>query len=92
MLTGGLGIVEPLVASGAAAPGDPLAVVVNPVKAYLDGMECVVVSAHLAPGLAGFYHVQIVTPAQLPSPYPALVLQSATSTANEVTVGAPPVQ
>jgi uncharacterized protein (TIGR03437 family) len=90
VLTGGLGAVDPPVTSGAAGPADPLAKVTTTVRAFLDGVECTVVSAHLAPGLAGFYHVQITAPSSFITANPVLLLQSAVSSSNEVTAAAVP--
>ena len=89
VLASGLGTVDPPVTSGAAGPADPLARTVTPLRAFLDGMESTVISAHLAPGVAGFYHVQITAPSMLLTPYPTLLLQSEVSSSNEVTAGTP---
>jgi uncharacterized protein (TIGR03437 family) len=90
VLTGGLGPVDPPIASGAAGPSDPLAKATTAVRAFLDGVECTVVSAHLAPGMAGFYHVQITAPSSFITANPVLLLQSDVSSSNEVTASAVP--
>jgi uncharacterized protein (TIGR03437 family) len=61
----GLGAVTGLVKAGEAAPADPPARTMAPVKVTIGGQEAAVTFAGLAPGLAGVYQVNAVVPAGL---------------------------
>ncbi len=89
LLAGGLGAVAPAVVSGAAAPSDPKAEPVVPVKVFLDGQECTPKAAFLEPGTAGVYRIRVAVPAGLPRKYPVVAIQSAISASNETSAGGP---
>lgn len=62
----GLGPVNRPPATGAAAPSEPPAQALMPVRVTLGGVECEVLFAGLAPGLAGVFQINIRVPATLP--------------------------
>jgi uncharacterized protein (TIGR03437 family) len=61
----GLGVVNSAVAAGAAGPSSPLATVVNPVDAYIDGTAATVMYQGLAPTLGGLYQLNVTIPSGL---------------------------
>jgi uncharacterized protein (TIGR03437 family) len=63
----GLGAVTPPVATGAAAPSNPVSIANNSVAVYIDGVAAPVVFAGLAPSFAGLYQINIRIPAGLAS-------------------------
>ncbi|HXG34780.1 MAG TPA: PQQ-dependent sugar dehydrogenase [Bryobacteraceae bacterium] len=63
----GLGPVTEPPPSGAAAPVEPLAHALAPVRVRLGGVECEVLFAGLAPGLAGVFQINIRVPELLES-------------------------
>ena len=68
----GFGAVDNPVATGAAAPADPLSRVMN-VTATIEGQTASVVFAGLAPGFAGLYQVNILVPQLPPGDHPLQV-------------------
>jgi uncharacterized protein (TIGR03437 family) len=58
----GLGTTVPAVPSGQAAPGGPLALVVNTPLVSVGGVPATVVFAGMTPGLVGLYQVNVVIP------------------------------
>ncbi len=62
----GLGLVNPAVEPGSAAPV-PAAVTVNPVKLTIGGKNADVLFSGLTPGLAGLYQVNAVVPPDAPT-------------------------
>lgn len=58
----GLGPVNPPVAAGSAAPSNPPAITINPVKVTIGGKDANVVFHGLAPGFAGEYQVNAQIP------------------------------
>ncbi len=58
----GLGAVSPMVADGAAAPGNPPASTVNPVTVTVGGQTANVIFAGLTPTLAGLYQINLTVP------------------------------
>jgi uncharacterized protein (TIGR03437 family) len=83
----GLGTAAPAVASGAAAPSDPLARVTNPVTATVGGINAPVQFAGLAPGFVGLYQVNVQVPAGVaPGPAVPLVLSQGGVSSNTVTL------
>ena len=67
----GLGPVDPPIAAGAAAPSSPLSQTVNTVTVTIGGQPATVVSAALAPDMAGIYQVTATVPAGI-TPAPAI--------------------
>ncbi|MEO8128872.1 MAG: hypothetical protein ABJF23_09010 [Bryobacteraceae bacterium] len=65
MYSGGLGAVNPPVASGAAAPA--AAPTVNPVTVTIGGVPAAVAYAGLTPGTPGLYQLNVVIPAGIPA-------------------------
>jgi adhesin/invasin len=61
----GLGPVEPVVGTGAAAPASLLSTTKSAVSAFIGYMPAPVKFAGLAPGFAGLYQVNLIVP-QLP--------------------------
>jgi len=59
----GMGPTSPSVATGAAAPAQPLAQVVNAPKVTVSGQTANVVFAGLTPGLSGLYQINFQVPA-----------------------------
>ncbi len=59
----GLGATTPPVATGAAAPADPLSRVTTPVTVTIGGVDARVEFAGLAPGFVGLYQVNVRVPA-----------------------------
>jgi uncharacterized protein (TIGR03437 family) len=62
----GLGATSPPVATGAAAPLDPLAIAVGQPVISLGGVPLYTVYAGLVPGLAGVYQVNVFVPSYVP--------------------------
>jgi adhesin/invasin len=58
----GLGLVDPVVPTGTAAPAAPLSHTTAPVTAKFGSVNAVVQFAGLAPGFAGVYQVNVVVP------------------------------
>jgi uncharacterized protein (TIGR03437 family) len=58
----GLGVVSPAVDAGTAGPESPLAIVMGTVTVTIAGMDAPVVSANLAPDVAGVYQVAAMVP------------------------------
>jgi uncharacterized protein (TIGR03437 family) len=73
VLATGLGLVNPPVEEGKAAPSDPLSVAVKPIEVTIQGKKAQVVFAGLAPGFAGVFQVNAIVPADLAAD-PAAVL------------------
>jgi uncharacterized protein (TIGR03437 family) len=62
----GLGATSPSVATGAAAPGDPLANAIVMPNVQLGGVALPVLFAGLVPGQIGVYQVNVYVPAEVP--------------------------
>jgi uncharacterized protein (TIGR03437 family) len=58
----GQGLVNPAVATGAAAPSAPLALPVAPVQAQIGGASAVITFAGLMPGFAGLLQMNLIVP------------------------------
>jgi uncharacterized protein (TIGR03437 family) len=58
----GLGQVTPAVGAGTAAPGSPLARIVNPITLLIGGQSATVDFAGLTPGYSGLYQVNAIVP------------------------------
>lgn len=58
----GLGAVTPAVADGTAAPSKPLALAVNQIDVFVEGVKAPVTYAGLAPGFVGLYQINFVVP------------------------------
>ncbi len=83
----GLGMTNPAVATGAAAPESPPARVVVPVTVTIGGREAAVEFAGLAPGFVGLYQVNARVPAGVAaSPAVPLVLTQSGIASNTVTI------
>jgi uncharacterized protein (TIGR03437 family) len=63
----GMGLVTPPVAAGEAPPSNPLSTVDGDVGAFIGGVPARVLFAGLAPGLPGWYQLNIEVPATTPS-------------------------
>ena len=83
----GLGPTEPAVPSGRAAPADPLARVITPLKVSIGDREAAVRFAGLTPGFVGLYQVNVEVPAGVApgSAVPLVLLQDGVSS-NTVTM------
>ncbi len=83
----GLGPVDPPVAAGVAAPSSPLSQTVNTVTVTIGGQPATVVSAALAPDMAGIYQVTVTVPAGItPAPDAPLVVTVADQASPAVTI------
>jgi uncharacterized protein (TIGR03437 family) len=69
----GEGAVNPVVASGAASPGNPVALPMLPVTATIGGQPADVLFAGLAPGGVGLFQVNLRIPALASGDYPLIV-------------------
>jgi len=72
----GLGMVTPALAAGAAPPASPLSMVTAGVAASMGGVPARVVFAGLAPGLPGYYQVNIEVPADSRSGSQQLIIST----------------
>ncbi len=83
----GLGLTNPAVATGTAAPSSPTAQVVTAVTVTIGGLQTTVEFAGLAPGFVGLYQVNVRVPAGLaPSSSVPLVIAQAGVASNTVTL------
>ena len=62
----GLGLTNPAVTAGGAAPFSPLAVTANPVAVTIGGQLAAVAFAALAPGFTGLDQINAIVPAGIP--------------------------
>lgn len=69
----GLGMVDPPVATGAAAGANPPSNTTNAVTATVGGKPATVLYGGVAPGYAGLYQVNVVVPQLAPGDYPAQI-------------------
>jgi uncharacterized protein (TIGR03437 family) len=88
----GLGVTDPLPATGAAAP--PSSAVVNPVRVFVGGEEVPVSGAGLVPGLVGIYQVKVLLPNNVATgpDVPVVLLQAGISSDSSSNVGIPIVR
>jgi uncharacterized protein (TIGR03437 family) len=63
----GLGVVTPALTEGAVPPATPLSKVAGDVGAFIGGAAALVQFAGMAPGLPGWYQVNLIVPADAPS-------------------------
>jgi uncharacterized protein (TIGR03437 family) len=83
----GLGVTDPVVASGEPAPSQPLALAAAAVTATVGGRPAAVHFAGLAPGFVGLYQVNVQIPdGVLPGPAVPLVLFQNGVPSNTVTL------
>jgi len=83
----GQGAVNPPVATGEAAPLDPLALVTLPVSATVGDKPAMVTFMGLSPGLAGVFQVNLTVPALATGTYPLVVaVNGVASNAGRVSV------
>jgi uncharacterized protein (TIGR03437 family) len=72
----GMGATDPPVASGVAAPSDPLASAVIQPMVTIGGQQADIVFAALMPGAVGLYQIELTVPTGLPSgDQPVMVTQ-----------------
>lgn len=84
----GLGPMDQSVATGHAAPLNPLAKVTVPVSATIGAQDAAIMFAGLAPGLVGVLQVNVYVPLLAPGTYPLVVQASGSSSNNAaVTIG-----
>ena len=83
---GGLGAVTPDVASGAAAPGSPLARVDGEVVVTIGGLEAQVLFAGLTPTFASLYQINVIVPQGLSPGQAEVVVSIAGQTSTVVTL------
>lgn len=83
----GLGLVDPPVASGAAAPDSPPSATTNPVTVTIGGQDAPVSFAGLTPGLVGFYQINtVVPPGVTPGDAPVVVSVAGQSSPSTATI------
>ena len=82
----GLGATSPPVSSGEPSPSSPLATVVTPVTATVDGLSAPVLFNGLAPLFVGLYQVNVQVPAGVGSGEVDLVLTQGGVNSNTVTI------
>lgn len=83
----GSGALDHAVATGAAAPSNPLARVVQPITPTIGGQAATVSFAGLTPGFVGLVQVNLVVPALASGSYPVVLKSNAfTSNAPLITV------
>jgi uncharacterized protein (TIGR03437 family) len=83
----GLGVTDPPVASGMAAPSSPLATVKTAVTVSIGGIQVPAAFAGLSPGFVGLYQVNVQVPSGVqPGDAVALVITQAGVNSNTVTV------
>jgi uncharacterized protein (TIGR03437 family) len=84
----GLGVTSPAVASGAAAPSEPLAAAVSVPQVTLGGVPLPLSFAGLVPGLVGVYQINAIIPPTVPEgiEVPLTIQQGAYSTTLSVRV------
>jgi uncharacterized protein (TIGR03437 family) len=88
----GLGVTDPLPASGAPAP--PASAVINPVQVFIGGVEVPVLGAGLVPGLVGIYEVGVLLPNNIPTgpDVPVVLRQAGITSDSSSNVGIPIVR
>jgi uncharacterized protein (TIGR03437 family) len=69
----GQGAVNPAVSTGAASPGNPVALPMLPVTATIGGQSADVLFAGLAPGAVGLFQVNLRIPTLVSGDYPLIV-------------------
>jgi uncharacterized protein len=77
----GLGVTNPPVAEGAAAPGAPLIAPVALPSVTAGGQAATVFFVGLVPGLVGLYQINVVLPEGLPASFPIVVTAGGRSSA-----------
>jgi uncharacterized protein (TIGR03437 family) len=83
----GLGPVDPPIDAGVAAPSSPLSQTTNAVTVTIGGQSATVISAALAPDLAGIYQVTVTVPAGItPAPDAPVVVTVADQSSPPVTI------
>jgi uncharacterized protein (TIGR03437 family) len=89
----GLGVVDPPVASGTAAPDSPASATTNPVTATIGGQDAPVSFAGLTPGFVGIYQINTVVPSGMtPGDAPLVVSVAGQSSQPGVTIAVQPAQ
>jgi len=84
----GLGLTNPAVAAGSAAPASPLAVTANPAIVTIGGQNAAIAFAGLAPGFTGLYQINAVVPAGVaPGSAVPLIITVASQPSVAVTMG-----
>jgi len=83
----GLGVVNPAIRAGEAAPFDVLSSTVRPVTVTIGGVSAAVAFAGLTPGFTGLYQVNVAVPAGVaPGDAVPLVLTEANQSSRVVTI------
>jgi uncharacterized protein (TIGR03437 family) len=82
----GLGATTPAVASGQAAPSNPLARIDSPPVVTIGGAPATVQFAGMTPGLVGLYQLNVVVPAGVSGAAVPVAITHQGVTSNTVTI------
>jgi uncharacterized protein (TIGR03437 family) len=82
----GLGAVSPSIATGAAAPVNPLSLVPGPVAVYINGVPAIITFQGLTPNLVALYQINIVVPAGVSAGTVPLAIQTADGFTDEAAI------
>jgi uncharacterized protein (TIGR03437 family) len=82
----GLGAVSPSIATGTAAPVNPLSVVSGPVAVYINGVPALITFQGLTPNLVALYQINVVVPAGAGAGTVPLAIQTADGFTDEAAI------